>query len=550
MELRDYQIAARKAVYEWFGERSDPTLVSLPTGAGKSLCVADLIRNVLLDEPSEHVLILSHRREILAQDAAQLQKLIPHISIGVFSAGLGSKRFRQVTVAGIQSIVRAKHLPPFRLIIIDEAHLLPPSGDGIYRRVIRRLLDAQPEARIVGYSATCFRQSGYLHEGDDALFAGICYEKPIGELVRDGYLVPLVTKQTKTQADLSGVHMRGGEFVANEAEEAMDKEELTRAAVEEICRYGADRGSWLVFCAGVRHAEHVCEEFRRNGIEARSLFGHTDLGTRDRLLRDFKNQRLRCLVSVSTLTTGFDAPCTDLIAILRPIGSASLWVQCLGRGTRTSPDTGKQDCLVLDFAGCVARCGLIDDPIVRGRTKKAGESKAPVKICPSCQTAVPVGVRNCTECDHLWEIQETKHAATAASTRVMKSAEPVPETVLPVLSVKYRKHQKDGRPEMLRVDYTTGFAERVSDWVFFPHEGSGSTIGRWWRLNGRLGSRPPETVDEALDREWEIKRPMSIVVRQQGKYQRVVRVVHDEGSTQVVSKQKVAERFDEELEFV
>jgi DNA repair protein RadD len=435
VQLRDYQTAATDAVFDWFSNRSDPTLVVLPTGSGKSLCIAALIRDVLIDEPGEHVLVLSHRREILQQDAAQLQKLIPHVSIGVFSAGLGRKQLRQVTVAGIQSVVRAKYLPPFRLIIIDEAHLLPPSGDGIYRRVISRLLEAQPDARIVGYSATPFRQSGYLHEGDNALFAGICFEMPIGKLVDEGYLVPLVTKQTKTQADLTGVHMRGGEFVANEAEAAMDKEELTRAAVEEICRYGTDRKSWLVFAAGVAHAEHVREELQRRGIDARSLFGHTDMGTRDRLLRDFKAQRLRCLVSVSTLTTGFDAPCTDLVAILRPIGSASLWVQCLGRGTRTSPETGKRDCLVLDFAGCVTRCGLIDDPLVRGRSKKSGEQKAPVKICPSCLTAVATAVRNCPECDYEWEFKETKHAATASATRVMKSAEPAPQTTLPVLSV-------------------------------------------------------------------------------------------------------------------
>lgn len=547
MELREYQHRCREAIYDWFARRSDPTLVNLPTGSGKSVCIADLIVNVLRDEPGEHVIVLSHRREILQQDATKLQALMPHVSLGIFSAGLGSKRLRQVTIAGIQSIVRAHQLPPFKLIIIDEAHLLPPSGDGMYRRVIARLLDAQPDARIVGFSATPFRSSGYLHEGPGALFAGICFEVPMRDLIAAGHLVPLVTKQTQTQADLTGVRIRGGEFVAGEAEAAMDKEELTRAAVEEICRYGEARKSWLIFCAGIAHAEHVCEALRRVGIDARCLFGHTETGARDRLLRDFKSQRLRALVSVSALTTGFDAPCTDLVAILRPIASSSLWVQCLGRGMRPSPETGKMNCLVLDFASCVARCGLVDDPIVPGRGRRVGERVAPVKICPTCRTAVAVGVRNCPECDYQWEIEEAKHAPVASTARVLSSADASADDTetLPVVRVAYRLHAKEGKPNSLRVDYQCGLAGTVSEWVCFEHDGFARRKAvRWWRLHARPAfDHAPDTVAEALERVGQLRAPKTIVTCREGKYHRVVRVAFDEFRNGTDGGQKAAENL-------
>lgn len=346
MLLRDYQIAATEAVFDYFISSRGTPLVVLPTGSGKSICIADLVKHVLKSAPDEHCLILSHRQEILQQNAAKLQSLLPNTPIGIYSQGLGSKRLRQVTVAGVQSLVRVQNLPPFRLIIIDECHLVPPSGEGSYQKIISRLLAAEPDARIVGYSATPFRLgSGYLHEGEDRVFTDICYEVPVIDLVNAGYLAPLVTKHANTQADLSGVAIRGGEFVAGQAEQAMDREELTGSAVAEMLRWGNERKSWLVFCSGIRHAEHVTQELIRAGVNADNLFGNSDKGHRTRVLNNFKNQRLRALVSVDTITTGFDAPCTDMIAFLRPTASAGLWVQALGRGMRISPETAKVNCI-------------------------------------------------------------------------------------------------------------------------------------------------------------------------------------------------------------
>ena len=186
-----------------------------------------------------------------------------------------------------------------------------------------------------------------LHEGDNALFTDIAYEVTVRDLIDQGYLSPLISKEPKTRLDVSGVATRGGEFVAQDLAAAVDQEAITRAAVAEVIEYGKDRKSWLVFCAGVEHARHVAEEFRRRGISCDTIFGNTPKQERNRIVAAFKRGEIRALVSMGVLTTGFNAPAVDLIALLRPTKSVGLYVQMVGRGTRLA--AGKENCLVLRF---------------------------------------------------------------------------------------------------------------------------------------------------------------------------------------------------------
>ena len=191
---------------------------------------------------------------------------------------------------------------------------------------------------------------------------------------------------------------------------------------------------------------------------------------------------------------------------------------------------------------------MIDDPVVRGRSKKGGEQKAPVKICPSCLTAVATAVRNCPECDYEWEFKETRHAATASATRVMKSAEPAPQTTLPVPGVNYFRHTKAGRPDSFRVEYRYGAFDTVSSWVCFEHPGSARSMAEvWWRKNAIRGSKIPRDVADALARTDELKEPMSVVVREEGKYLAVVRVIFDEAPRQAKEEEKVACQTDKHV---
>ena len=212
---------------------------------------------------------------------------------------------------------------------------------------------------MIGFTATPYRlDSGMLHEGKGALFTDIAYEVSVRQLIDDGYLCPLVSKAAETKLDVSGVGSRGGEFIPGQLQAAVDLPEITEAAIDEVVRLGADRRSWLAFCAGVEHATHVAEAIRARGFTAATIFGDTPKPERDRIIAAFKRGEIRALASMGVLTTGFNAPGVDLIAMLRPTKSTGLYVQMAGRGTRLAP--GKADCLVLDFAGNVARHGPID----------------------------------------------------------------------------------------------------------------------------------------------------------------------------------------------
>ena len=159
----------------------------------------------------------------------------------------------------------------------------------------------------------------------------------------------------------------------------MDRDDVTRAAVAEIVRHGEGRGSWLVFCSGVAHARHVRDAIRGHGVSCETVTGDTPGPERDGILAAFKAGRLRCVTNANVLTTGFDAPGTDLIALLRPTKSVGLYVQMVGRGTRLAE--GKEDCLVLDFAGNTARHGPIDT--VDGGKKETGGAPAKRRSRPA-----------------------------------------------------------------------------------------------------------------------------------------------------------------------
>ncbi|MBX6324341.1 MAG: DEAD/DEAH box helicase, partial [Rhodospirillaceae bacterium] len=354
---------------------------------------------VLAQWPDQRILIVTHVRELIAQNYAELVRLRPEAPAGIYSAGLGRRDLgAHVLFAGIQSIhAKAYGVQQANLVLVDEAHLIPRTSDTMYRRFLGLLAAINPQLKIIGFTATPYRlDSGLLHRGPDALFTDIAYEVSVRALIDEGWLCPLITKATATQLDVKGVATRGGEFVASQLQAAVDKADVTEAAVEEIVAYGRDRRSWLAFCAGVGHAEHVAQAIRARGYSCATVFGHTPRVERDRITAAFKRGEIRALASMGVLTTGFNAPAVDLIAMLRPTRSTGLYVQMAGRGTRLAP--GKADCLVLDFAGNIARHGPID--AVNPREPGTGEGEAPVKICPGCQTVLPAATATCPHCGH------------------------------------------------------------------------------------------------------------------------------------------------------
>lgn len=515
--LRDYQRAALDGLHDGFRAGLRRPLCVCPTGSGKSVIIATFIREALEQWPDTRILMLVHVRELVEQNLMALLRAWPDAPVSVYSAGLRSHDLSgQVVFASIQSIYRrAYDLQKVDLVIVDEAHLIPPAGDGMYRRLLDDLavVNGGP-VPVVGFTATPFRlSSGSLTEGDGAVFDGIAYDVPLLKLIGDGWLCPPITVTGSTRLETKGVGSRGGEFIASQLQAAVDRDHLTEAACDEIVTAGHDRRSWLVFSTGVDHAFHIRDALRHRGISCETVTGETPLGDRKRILAAYKDGRIKALTNDSVLTTGFDAPATDMLAVLRPTQSAGLWVQMCGRGLRTAP--GKQDCLVLDFGGNGHRHGPLDQ--ISGRIKN-GTGPAPMKDCPECQAQLFAGIAICPHCGHDFEIERERerHQARAALAPLLSIQASPP---IPVTRVEYRRHVKPGSPDSLRVDYHCGFT-RYSEWVCLEHEGYPRLKAeRWWR--GVVGAEAPVSVTEALHEVDFISAPSAIRVARDGQHWRV-----------------------------
>jgi len=509
LQLRDYQQAAIDGLYDyWQSKRGDNPIIVAPTGAGKSLIIAKLVDDAL-QYPGTRILMLTHVKELLAQNAEELISMMPGVDLGFYSAGLGQKRLdRQVTFAGIQSIyAQAPNMvPPPDLVLIDEAHLVPKNTTTRYGRFIDELKQCNPLVKIVGLTATPYRlDSGYLHKGADALFDGIAYDIPVGKLIDEGYLSPVVSVGAKAKIDLTNVGMRGGEFIESQLAIAASSPELVKATVDEIIKFGEDRRSWLVFASGVNHAEMIREEMIANGIDAEVVTGADSMKDRAKKIDDFKGFRLRCLINIGVLTTGFNHKETDLVAMVRATASAGLYVQMVGRGTRTAE--GKDDCLLLDFGGNVERHGFIDQVQVKEKAQGNGEGEAPAKTCPDCQSIVHASLRYCP-CGHKFPDPELSHATKAYSGAVL-SSQVVSEWV-DVESVTYSRHKKEGRPDSIKVSYNCGL-KTFSEWLCPDH--GGYAASRYLARMSALGATATTTGDALVEAPVSWTWPTRIKIR-------------------------------------
>ena len=358
--LRDYQTRTIDQLYQWFeaGNEGNPCLV-LPTGSGKSHIIAALCKDALQSWPETRILMLTHVRELIEQNAEKMRQHWPNAPMGIYSAGLRRKELGEpITFAGIQSVrSKAKQIGHVDLVIIDEAHLVSHKDEGGYRTLLTDLRVINANLRVIGLTASPYRLGhGYITD-KPAIFDALIEPVSIEELIFKGFLCNLRSKLTTTKLEVDGVKKRGGEYIESELQAAVDTDDKNSRVVAEIIKLGAERRSWLVFCAGVAHAHHVKDAMVAQGIVAECVTGETPSAERDRMLTDFKAGRIRALTNANVLTTGFDAPGIDLVAMLRPTMSPGLYVQMAGRGLRIAP--GKNDCLVLDFAGVVEQHGPI-----------------------------------------------------------------------------------------------------------------------------------------------------------------------------------------------
>lgn len=542
---RDYQQAAIDGVWQYFlnGNTGNP-VVAMPTGTGKSLVIAKLIESMVKQYPSTRILILTHVKELIENNYKTFMDVWPAAPAGIYSAGLKRKDIgAQITFAGIQSIRgRAKAFSNTHLIIIDEAHLVSDSDNTTYRRFIAEVKELQPHLKIIGLTATAFRLGlGMLTDG--GLFDDICFDLTSGEaflwLIDNGYLSPLVTKKPGIEINTSGLHMRGGEFIPSEVDEAIAEQNITDGALAEIVDRGENRNSWLIFASSIAHCDEIEEKLQGLGIPAAAVHSKLTGTERDQRVAAFKEGQLRAVVNKDILTTGFDHPGIDLIAMLRPTQSPGLWVQMLGRGTRpvfahgfdisTSDGrlaaiaTGpKQNCLVLDFAGNTRRLGPINYPTIPKR-RGGGGGEPPVRECPKCGTYNHISKPACEECGYVFP-REEKTTRFADQTEVVarKAPEPMVAVIYPVHDMMAWRHEKLGRPDSLRVTYRSG-NRRFNVFVCPEHPGGARHMAqRWWAGHApEKGQKMPATVADMLEAWEHIRRPRYIKVTKAGKYPEV-----------------------------
>ncbi len=385
-QLREYQQQAVNNVIKFFQKKREPAVIVLPTGAGKSLVIAELARIA-----KGRVLILAHVKELVEQN---YQKYMSYgLSAGIFSASLGKKDFEQKAIfGGVQSVARAPDdfFNDFSLLIIDECHRVAEDGATQYQEVIKKLQQRNPNLCILGLTATPYRlglgwiyeysQTGEIKTTKTRFFKQCVFELPLSYMVKNKFLInPVKVDIPVTCYDFSELTDRDRMYTTAEVEEILKSQKrLTPFIIKNIIDITEkfNRQGVMIFSSTVKHAEEIMTYLPEG--EARLVIGDTEMNKRDQIVADFKQKKFKYLVNVSVLTTGFDAPHVDVIAILRPTDSNSLYQQIIGRGLRLSE--GKKDCFILDYTGMGHD---IYAPEISD--KRPAKDTVPVRIpCPRC----------------------------------------------------------------------------------------------------------------------------------------------------------------------
>ncbi|WP_437213860.1 DEAD/DEAH box helicase [Pectobacterium sp. LFLA-215] len=383
--LRPYQREAVSATLDYFRRHTQPAVIVLPTGAGKSLVIAELARLA-----RGRVLVLAHVKELVAQNHAKYCAW--GLDADIFAAGLQQRDSQGKVVFGsVQSVARNldQFDNAFSLLIIDECHRISDDDNSQYQQIIQHLQKTNPQLRLLGLTATPYRLGkGWIYQyhyhgmirGDEhCLFRDCIYELPLRYMIKHGFLVPPDRLDMPVvQYDFSKLVARSNGLFS-EADlnlELKRQQRITPHIISQVIDYAQTRRGAMIFASTVEHAKEITALLPVG--QAALVSADTPAAERDALIDAFKQQALKYLVNVAVLTTGFDAPHVDLIAILRPTESISLYQQIVGRGLRLYP--GKTDCLILDYAG---NPHDLYTPEVGNSKPHAGSQ--PVQVfCPAC----------------------------------------------------------------------------------------------------------------------------------------------------------------------
>jgi len=578
--LRDYQDACLTSLWNYlFDEKNKGKnpLVVVPVAGGKTLLMAEFMRQVHERYARTRILVLTHVKELLQQGAEELYSQYPLSDFGFYCASLGEKKlYNDITFASIQSvhnkINRFNRCPD--IILIDECHLISHKDQTTYRKFIDSVLAINPNCKIIGFTGTPFRSdTGRLDEGEGRLFDDVAYEIPMSYMIEQGYWTKPFTPKADYLMDVTGIGTRNGEYIESQVQKAIDKDDITKTCVDGIIKHAVNRKKCLIFAAGVDHANHIRDELLARGETAVALSGETD--NRDKILKDFEAGVYKYLINIAVLTTGYDCPLIDMIVFMRPLKSPVLYIQCVGRGVRTVYADGydlstkqgrldaiangiKPDCMVLDFGGVVDALGCIDQVEIRkvykGESENDVKGDAITKTCPSCGATCNAGQKYCYECSYSFLDASLENSA---SKKAVVSVDIEPE-LYRVMGVNYVKHNKKVKKEdrekegfiepkpTMRVEYVT-MDGVFKEWVCFEHTGFALGKAKEWHKKRDEFSDMPETVDDAI--EFGYPEPEFVIVKKEGQFDKIIGVEFDfiNGESEIVDSNE-AELIEEEYE--
>jgi DNA repair protein RadD len=388
------------------------TLGVAPTGAGKTIMLSAVTGESIKDTGAK-VCILAHRDELTAQNRAKFERVVPNVGTSVVDAYEKSWG-GQVTFAMVPTLARPSNLdgmPRLDLLVIDEAHHAVAAS---YRRIIDRVRDANPEARVFGVTATPNRGD---RKGLREVFDNVADQISLGELIASGHLVPPRTFviDVGVQDELKSVRKTSSDFDMSEVANIMDRAPVTEEVIRHWKEKAGDRQT-VIFCSTVEHAAHVRDAVQAAGISAALIHGEMPSETRKSVLADYAGGKIRVIVNVAVLTEGWDHPPTSCVVLLRPSSYKSTMIQMVGRGLRTVdpeefPGVVKTDCVVLDFGTSSLIHGTLEQDVDLDGKTSSGE--APTKACPSCGADIPLASSECPICGVAFDEEEGGPGVTA-----------------------------------------------------------------------------------------------------------------------------------------
>jgi DNA repair protein RadD len=528
MHLRDYQQAAVDALWQSLRTPDAAPVMVLPTGAGKSVIIAHAAAQAL--QKDGRVLIVADREELLTQNHEKLRGLVGPRDVSMWAASLDRKEgWGKIVIGSLASIYKhTKALGKRNLVLIDEAHMVSHEG-GMYRKLADGLLQINPKTRFAGFTATPYRMNGgVIYKGHNPLFNCIGYNISMRTLINQGYLSNLISAHALGSViDVSKAKIHGGDYAKKDIETSLN--EILVTALEELVIAGQSRKSWLLFLPGIQTASDCVDWLKAKGIKAAFIHGETERMQRRHIISRFRSGEIRALVNVDVLTKGFDAPNTDLVALLRATKSLTLYQQMVGRGSRLHP--GKTDCLVLDYGGNIARLGPVDQIEIEEIKGKAKGGTAPFRFCTECGCANAMTNTNCVHCgaDLPEIVKATGKNLRQKASRLAILSEPTQKSVI---SMQFGMVYAPNRPHRVKITYTLADHHKPCH-IFLDFGGTGFALRQskqWWLSN--VKTTPPETAKDAYDilvgLADTMSFPSAIVVIQKSKHLNWVRSVFDE----------------------